>query len=490
MSNIEIKKLTFGYNHNLIFQNASINIDGTWHLGLIGRNGRGKTTLLKLLQGEIETDLTLTSHQNFVYFPHEIVEKQMLTERVLQSLINFEQWELERELNLLKVDSDVLWRPFEQLSGGEQTKCLLATLFLDKNNFPLIDEPTNHLDLHSRTSVANYLKNKSGFIVVSHDRDFLNEVTDHILAIERQQICLYQGNFAIYEAEKKRRDEFEQAENEKLHREMTRLRQTDAEKRDWAYQREHVRGATFADKKVAKKQMKRAKSIENRINKAISDQGKLLKNSEKITELEIAFISSYHKTLFSCENFSLQYEKPLFEPITFSLAQGEILALTGDNGSGKSSFIQFLRHSFKGSSNGKATLAQGIKVSTVRQVYDHQGDLKEFAEENQLDLELFFSNLRKLGLERDSFSQRIEDLSQGEQKKIELARSLSQKAHLYLWDEPINYLDVFNQKQIADLLKAVKPTMIIVEHDRQFINEVASRQLTFQKVNKKKRTLK
>lgn len=115
-----------------------------------------------------------------------------LTYYVLNELAEFEQWKLERELSLLKVDLEILWRPFGSLSGGEQTKCLLAILFLDEDNFPLIDEPTNHLDLESRKIVADYLQKKSGFIVVSHDRNFLDEVCDHTLAIERQQIVLYQ----------------------------------------------------------------------------------------------------------------------------------------------------------------------------------------------------------------------------------------------------------------------------------------------------------
>lgn len=235
MSNIEFKDLTFGYGENLIFDHAQINIDDRWKLGLVGRNGRGKSTLLKLLEGKIITDSSIITDKNFVYFPQLLTEedlndekissesknqeshkgdsieslsvnitdrKSQLTFYLLNELAEFEQWELERELSLLKVDLEVLWRPFESLSGGEQTKCLLAILFLDETNFPLIDEPTNHLDMASRKVVAQYLKKKSGFIVVSHDRNFLDEVCDHTLAIERQQVILYQGNYSTYEQEK------------------------------------------------------------------------------------------------------------------------------------------------------------------------------------------------------------------------------------------------------------------------------------------------
>ena len=159
MSNIEFKDLTFGYGENLIFDHAQINIDDRWKLGLVGRNGRGKSTLLKLLEGKIITDSSIITDKNFVYFPQLLTEedlndekissesrnqetlkgdfveslsvnitdrKSQLTFYLLNELTEFEQWELERELSLLKVDLEVLWRPFESLSGGEQTKCLLA----------------------------------------------------------------------------------------------------------------------------------------------------------------------------------------------------------------------------------------------------------------------------------------------------------------------------------------------------------------------------
>ena len=121
---------------------------------------------------------------------------------------------LERELNLMKVDPELIWQPFNSLSGGEQTKILLALSFINKNSFPLIDEPTNHLDEDYRMQVIAYLQQHSnGYIVVSHDRAFLNQVTNHILAIENTEIHLYQGNFDSYEDTKTKRDKFNQDKN-------------------------------------------------------------------------------------------------------------------------------------------------------------------------------------------------------------------------------------------------------------------------------------
>ncbi|GAB2024050.1 ABC-F type ribosomal protection-like protein Eat(A) [Lactovum odontotermitis] len=495
--NIEIKNLTFSYGDQLIFDKADINVDDGWHLGLVGRNGRGKTTLLKILQGELPISSPLNSRKTFVYFPQELTDTSNLTLYLLQELADFEQWQLERELTLLSVNTeDVLWRPFDSLSGGEQTKCLLALLFLDgERNFPLIDEPTNHLDLSSRQIVADYLKKKSGFIVVSHDRNFLNQVTDHTLAIERQKISLYQGNFAIYEQEKKLRDDFELTENSKLRKEISRLKETAREKEEWSKNLEATksrkkRGFDSETKRVDKgfigrkaaSMMKKSKNLEQRMHKDISEKEKLLKNLEFISPLAMCFRADHHRVLVSCEHFSLGYSSLLFEPVSFEMERGQIVALTGVNGAGKSSFVQALTGGFSGQMSGKFTIPRTITISRVRQIYDNRGALKDFAQAEKLDYELFLSNLKKLGLEREVFRQPIETMSQGQQKKVELAKSLSQEAQLYVWDEPLNYLDVFNQEQIAELLMSVKPSMILIEHDQAFIAKVCDKIVELHKI--------
>ena len=206
MSKIEIKNLTFSYDNqrSLLFDRATLNIDTTWKLGLIGRNGRGKTTLLNILQKKLPFQGQVNHQQEFLYFPQTLKSKERLTYDVLNDVAVFELWEIERELNLMETDSEILWRPFDTLSGGEKTKVLLALLFIDDQHFPLIDEPTNHLDVVGRKQVAAYLKKKNqGFIVISHDRGFIDEVVDHVLAIEKSQLELYQGNYSVYEEQKR-----------------------------------------------------------------------------------------------------------------------------------------------------------------------------------------------------------------------------------------------------------------------------------------------
>ena len=157
MSMISVQNLTFSYpsSCDTIFDDVSFQIDTDWKLGFVGRNGRGKTTLLKLFLGEYEYRGSITGNVEFDYFPYPVSDKTQMTEEVLQEICpQAETWEMMKELSCLDVDSEVLWRPFETLSKGEQTKVLLAALFLNEGHFLLIDEPTNHLDAAAREQVS------------------------------------------------------------------------------------------------------------------------------------------------------------------------------------------------------------------------------------------------------------------------------------------------------------------------------------------------
>lgn len=165
MSIIKVQDLTFAYpgSYDNVFENVDFQIDSNWKLGLIGRNGKGKTTLFKLLMGEYEYTGKILHSVEFDYFPYPIQDKSLLTHAVFEQIRPAcEEWEMHRELSLLAVRPDVLYRPFATLSNGEQTKILLAALFLNKGRFLLIDEPTNHLDADARASVAKYLRRNTG----------------------------------------------------------------------------------------------------------------------------------------------------------------------------------------------------------------------------------------------------------------------------------------------------------------------------------------
>lgn len=491
MSKIEIKQLTFSYpgQEKKLFEQANLSLDSDWKLGLFGRNGRGKTTLLKLLQDQLEYRGQISHQVSFNYFPQEIIDPGQLAIYALGQVVSFEEWQLEKELNLMQVDPEILWRPFKSLSGGEQTKLKLALLFIDQNHFSLIDEPTNHLDLESRKQVATYLSQKEqGFIVVSHDRQFVDEICDHILVIEKAQISLYHGNYSTYEQEKQLSDNFEIAQNEKLQKDIDRLKQTALEKEKWSGTREKDKrgdprkkgsGAIFDTGHIgarAARVMKRSKILEKRMENEIQNKEKLLKNIEQIDQLALNFQSGHQQKLLRVENLELFYEESrLFEPVTFEIERGQQVGLMGSNGIGKTSIIEALSGNFPGKQSGSVRIPPKIKISYIRQDFEYNpGYLAEFARNQGLDYEMFLNNLHKLGVERSVFTQKIENMSMGQRKRVEVAKPLSQPAELYIWDEPLNYLDIYNQNQLIKLIADVKPTLLLIEHDQQFIKKVTN----------------
>ena len=237
MSLIQVSNLTFAYegSYENIFENVNFQIDTNWRLGFTGRNGRGKTTFLNLLLGKYEYRGSISASVAFSYFPYPVVDGSVLAMDAVEAMYpDYEYWRLQREMAKLQLDDEVLYRPYDTLSNGEQTKLQLAVLFSKENNFLLIDEPTNHLDIRGRELVSQYLGGKKGFILVSHDRSFLDGCVDHILSINRSDIQVCKGNFSTWMENKQRQDDFERAENEKLKKEISRLEETAREKAQWA----------------------------------------------------------------------------------------------------------------------------------------------------------------------------------------------------------------------------------------------------------------
>ena len=244
MSTIQVKNLTFAYegSYDNIFEDVSFQIDTDWKLGFIGRNGRGKTTFLNLLLGKYPYSGSISTGVEFAYFPYPVADMHADTLDVLHEVCpTAEDWEFMRELSLLDVEADVLYRPFSTLSNGEQTKALLAALFLGEHKFLLIDEPTNHLDAAARRTVGDYLCSKKGFILVSHDRALLDRAVDHILSINRTNIEIQQGNFSTWWENKQMQDNFELAENAKLQKEIGRLQDAARRSANWSDKVESMR---------------------------------------------------------------------------------------------------------------------------------------------------------------------------------------------------------------------------------------------------------
>ncbi|SFL99733.1 ribosomal protection-like ABC-F family protein [Pelosinus propionicus] len=488
MSLIHVTNLTFGYDdsYDNIFEKVNFQIDTDWKLGFAGRNGRGKTTFLNLLLGKYEYSGSISAKTNFEYFPFKVTEPKDNTIDIIENIYpDYLLWQVMRELSLLQVSDDVLYRPFETLSNGEQTKVLLATLFLKENRFLLIDEPTNHLDMHARQIVSEYLNTKRGFILVSHDRAFLDHCIDHILSINKTQIDIQKGNFSTWWENKKMQDNFELAENEKLRKDIIRLQAAAKRTSDWSDQVEKTKFGTkdsglrpdrgYIGHKSAK-MMKRSKSIEARQRSAIEEKSMLLKNIETSDRLKISQTDFYTNRFVELQDISMFYgQKKVCEGVQFTIERGDRVALYGKNGSGKSSLIKLIcgEDIFY---TGTIRKASQLIISYVAQNASHlNGNLSDYSRDHKIDESIFKAILRKLDFSRVQLEKDISDFSDGQKKKVLLARSLCEKAHLHVWDEPLNFIDVISRMQIEELLLEYRPTILFVEHDSEFCKNIATK---------------
>lgn len=493
MSLIQVSNLTFAYDgsYENIFENVSFQIDTNWRLGFTGRNGRGKTTFLNLLLGKYEYRGSISASVEFSYFPYSVQDKSILAVDAVEAMYpDYEYWRVQREMAKLQLDDEVLYRPYGTLSNGEQTKLQLAVLFSKENNFLLIDEPTNHLDIRGRELVSRYLSGKKGFILVSHDRAFLDGCVDHILSINKSDIQICRGNFSTWMENKQRQDDFERAENEKLKKEISRLEETAREKAGWsdAAERRKLRSGPMDVDNIkgwrplqgakAKKTMARAKAIEQRQSAAIEEKSKLLKNIERSDALKIFQTPFHTDRMVELRDVSVAYGKePVCEHISFTIRQGDRTVLQGANGSGKSSILKLICGQ-EIPYTGEFWRGNGLQISYVSQDTSNlRGSLSDFARDSGIDESLFLAMLAKLDVPKAQMEKDMSNLSAGQKKKVLLAKSICEPAHLHIWDEPMNYIDVISRMQIEELLLQFQPTILFVEHDKTFCENVATKMI-------------
>lgn len=488
MSLIKVNNLTFGYEGSLenVFEKVSFHIDTDWKLGLIGRNGKGKTTFLKILLGELEFQGTISKNVEFDYFPFEVLNKEKMAIEIVKEIApNVEDWEIMKELNLLKGNSEILYRSFQSLSGGEQIKILLISLFLKGNNFLLMDEPTNHLDKETRDNLVEYLNQKKGFILVSHDRNFLDKVVNHIIAINNSNIEIQKGNFSSWQENKQAQDNFELTQNEKLKKDINKLEIASKNTANWSNKIEKSKyNTTNSGSSIDRgyvghqsaKMMKKSKVMERRIEKAIEEKSSLLKNIDRSDTLKITPLEARKNPLIVAKDLQIKYDnKTIFSKVSFEIEKGDRIAITGKNGVGKSSLLRLLLADNL-PYDGMLTIANDLKISFVPQGTEElKGNLKQLAKESKVEESIFKAMLSKMGISKEEFEKDITQMSEGQKKKVLLAKSISQSANIYIWDEPLNYIDILTRIQIEEAILKYQPTLIFVEHDDAFVQKVATK---------------
>ena len=532
MSQISVQNLSYTYPgaHLPVFQGLSLSLDTSWRLGLIGRNGRGKTTLLRLLAGELEPDgaSVITRPTAMEYFPFPVKDPSLpALEAVEEAVAPFRAMEAEmealaaagdpgamerygqvleryqaaggyhirqrvlREAAKLELREGVLERPFGTLSPGERVKLLLAALQLRPGGFLLIDEPTSHLDAAGRRAVGRYLaQGGKGYLVVSHDRDFLDASCDHILALNRTSADLIQGNYSSWQREKDREDAMELARNQKLEKEAARLADAARRASGWSDRLEKTKKGLGQDSESglrpdrghigakSARMMKRAKAIQRRREEALEEKRGLLRDLEEGEPLKLRILPTRRGFLARAHGLTADYGRgPVFPPVSFTVEPGQRLAVTGPNGCGKSTLLGLILgreipHA------GELDLPAELVVSWLPQdTSGLRGRLGDYVESQGVEGDLFRAILRKLDFPRELFEQPLEGYSQGQKKKAALAASLARPAHLLVWDEPLNYIDLLSRRQLEELILEYAPAMVFVDHDARFVRTVATQVL-------------
>jgi len=516
---ILISSVTVSYpaSGTTIFRDLSLTIDTAWKTGVIGKNGSGKTTLFKLIAGcllPMKGEVVFKGEGfYFPYRPRNPSEKTL--DVVKESIAPFSAWEremetllaagdeesiarygeiladyermdgyrideqLEREFVRMGLEPALLERRFDSLSGGEQTRALICALFLKRGAFPLIDEPTNHLDMAGREVLGEYLAGKSGFIIASHDRYFLDLCVDHILSVAEGQVTIRKGNYSQWEKNEELKELFERRQQERLRQEIAELKRAARKRRVWGERKERqkVGGVDkgFIGHRAAKL-MRQALSIEQRINEKIEEKKGLLKNTEKERRLKMLAESRLPETLLSVSNVSIRLgDRAVVEDFSLSVSRGERVALLGPNGSGKTTLLRAIAGEVE-IAHGEIHLPKHLSVAwAYQEPLWKSGHLRDLLLEEGLDETEFRTVMALLGVKGEIFERRLETFSEGELKKVDLCRSFTGGAALFIWDEPLNYLDIVTREQIERLILEATPTILFVEHDRYFIDRIATR---------------
>ena len=491
-----------------ILDGLTFQVDQGERVGLLGRNGAGKTTLLRILTGELRPDdgeaktapgkgVGLIS-QIPVYpagytveevlrtaFDHlKAMEAEMtaLAERMdsadRAALARYDRLTAafesgggyDTEINLNKVCNGLGISPamrgqlFDQLSGGEKTRVNLARLILRDTEILLLDEPTNHLDLHATEWLEDYLSRYKGTVLaISHDRWFLDKVVQRCIEIKDGKAEFYSGNYSFYVEEKERRFQEQLRQYEKEQAKIAQLQEAADKLRLWAF---------LGNDKL----YKRAFSMEKRMEKM-----KTVDKPTKERKMSVGFGEKEFRgdEVLTVKDLSMGFdERVLFSGVDLEVVGGERIALLGDNGTGKSTFVKLLLGELL-PTGGKLRFGPTVKIGYLPQLvtFDHP-------ERNLVDTLLWDLNctpqeardwLAAFNFRGEDVFKEVSTLSGGERSRLKLCELMSKKINLLILDEPTNHLDVDSRNWIEEAVRAYEGNLLFVSHDRYFINEFAQR---------------
>ncbi|MCA1031211.1 ABC-F type ribosomal protection protein [Bacillus timonensis] len=510
---VAVNSISKMYGGSSVFKDLSFEMKEGERVGLVGPNGSGKTTVLKLIAGVESIDSgaihlkkgtkigylaqipvypegTLTKDVLEGAFDEirdierkmKVLEKEMTSvdgqklERLLEeygklqdTFMHLGGYEAEAELlavaNGLSIHS-LLNRPFNQLSGGEKTKVNLGLILLQKPNLLLLDEPTNHLDIAAIEWLEQYVKQANmSFIFISHDRYFLDEVATAIYELEDGEISTYKGNYSSFMKEKEQRLLEEFANYQEQQKKIKKMQDAIRRLRQWAHEGDNEK---FFKKAAS---MQKALDRMDKIKKPIFERKKM--------DLQFEMNERSGKDVFVYEDVEKSFgEKVLFQPTSFTIHYKDRAALVGNNGTGKSTLLKFLTDEMK-LDRGMVRVGSNVKLGYLSQSVMH-------SEKNETVIESFRDVvpvaegearqlLARFMFYGNSVFKRVNGLSGGERMRLRLAQMMYQDINVLLLDEPTNHLDIDSREVLEEALSEFDGTIFAVSHDRYFINKLFSK---------------
>ncbi len=501
-----VKEFEVGHK---ILDGLSFQIDSGERVGLLGPNGCGKTTLLRILTGVMDYDegevviapgrrmglisqipvypagYTVEDVLDAAFAPLHEMEGEMtrLAEEMGKSgdpalLARYDKlsaafqagggYETDTSKNKvcsgLSISQDMRERLFDQLSGGEKTRVNLARLILEDTDILLLDEPTNHLDLRATEWLEEYLEKFKGTVLtVSHDRYFLDQVVDRIIEIKEGKAEFYSGNYSFYAVEKERRYEEQLKQYEKEQAKIQQLEKAAQQLRIWAYS---------GNDKI----FKRAQSMEKRIERMrVTDRPK----KERKMENRFGEREFRGDEVLSIKRLSKSFDgRTLFSDVNLEVEGGERIALLGDNGTGKSTLIKIIMGEEE-PDEGKLRLGPTVKIGYLPQIIRFSHPERNLVDTMIYDLDCTAQTARN---RLASFKFRGEDvfkpvsaLSGGEQSRLRLCMLMDAQINLLILDEPTNHLDIQSREWIEEAVEEYGGNLLFVSHDRYFIERFATR---------------
>ncbi len=509
MIDISIKNLTKSFDsERLVLNGISFDIQQGERVGLLGRNGAGKTTLFRILTGELDynsgeiafaagkrvglisqipnypADFTVADVLHAAFSELDGIRRKMeqleqqMTEHTPQELLRrYDElsnryavgggYEMDTETdkicNGLAISAAMREQLFCSLSGGEKTRVNLARLLLEKTDILLLDEPTNHLDMNSVEWLEGYIEKFKGTVLtISHDRYFLDRVVNRIVEIHDGQAEFYSGNYSFYVQEKQARFELQLKQYEKEQAKLGQLGFTLERMKGWG-----INNRTL---------YRRAMSIQHRMERIEKTDRP---HKEKTMRARFNQRDFFGDEVLSVKGLGKSFaDRTLFSDVELRVAGGERIALLGDNGTGKTTFLRVLL-------GEELPDAGRIKFGpTVKWAYLPQVIHFAHPERTLLDTMLYEKNCSvqtardRLGaflFEGEDVFKTVSTLSGGEQSRLRLCMLMDESINLLVLDEPTNHLDIASREWVEDALDAYEGALIFVSHDRYFVSKFATR---------------